>query len=619
MFRGLKLKCTQLVLLAMSFLMLLPATTSLAATAPNLGTAASFAVLGGQTVTNTGPSIIVGDLGLHPGSAVTGFPPGTVLGAVHVADAVALQAQSDLTVAYNNAAGQPCDFNLTDQDLGGMTLVPGVYCFSTSAQLTGTLTLDAQGDPNAVFIFQVGSTLTTASASRVMVINGGSGSNCNVFWQIGSSATLGTTTSFIGTIMALTSISVQTGANIDGRALARNGSVTLDTNVITRSTCAVPPVTPIAPTVGKAFSPATINAGGTSTLTITLGNVNSTPATLTAPLIDTLPTGVVVAGTPNAANTCGGAVTAVAGSSTVTLTGGAIPANGTCTVTVDVTAADGGTYVNALAVGALETTNGSNVAPAVATVTVLTPGADTPPVISKAFSPATINAGGTSTLTITLNNTQSDAATLTAPFTDTLPSGVVVAATPNAANTCGGTVTAVAGSSTVTLTGGAIPANGSCTVTVSVTAPGGGNFINTIPAGALQTSNGNNAAPAIATLTVLPKIVSEYDCRFSKRQKGGGRLSCTASGIVCIDQANTNLCAQNTLRVRCGNGFRLEDLSAESEFESGTFTISGSQSSKSAVVEVSDFLGAPGTYQSSLDVNDDENFETQLFGSCSFK
>ncbi|MDL2334654.1 MAG: ice-binding family protein [Chloroflexota bacterium] len=206
-----------------------------ASQAVGLGTADAFAVLGGSTVTNTGPSVVNGDLGVSPGSAVTGFPPGNVNGTIHAADAAAAQAQADLTAAYNNVAGQACDSDLTGQDLGGLTLTAGVYCFSSSAGLTGTLKLNAQGVSAARFIFQIGSTLTTASSSSVRLINGAR--PCNVFWQVGASATLGTTTSFIGNIMALTSITMTTGATLKGRALARNGAVTLDTNVITKATC----------------------------------------------------------------------------------------------------------------------------------------------------------------------------------------------------------------------------------------------------------------------------------------------------------------------------------------------------------------------------------------------
>ena len=352
------------------------------AAAPPLGTEQSFAVLGGSTVTNTGSSVITGDLGVSPGSAVTGFPPGIVTGGtIHAADAVALQAQTDTTTTYNNLAGQTCTSDLTGQDLGGMTLVSGVYCFSSSAQLTGVLTLDAEGDSSAAWVFQIGSTLTTASNSSVLVINGGQ--ECNVFWQVGSSATLGTTTSFIGTIVALTSITLNTGANISGRALARNGAVTLDTNNVAVAECGAPPVTPTPPTLGKAFSPATINAGGVSTLTITFSNANSTAASLTAEFIDTLPSGVVVF-VDTIASTCIESLTEptaltarvsaawfIVDTSTVGLVGGTIiPANGSCTLTADVTAPVAGSFFNSLPAGALQTSNGNNADPAVATLTV---------------------------------------------------------------------------------------------------------------------------------------------------------------------------------------------------------------------------------------------------------
>src|SRR5581483_9240818 len=170
-----------------------PFQSAFAQVAPTLGTAQSFAILGGSTVTKTGPSIIIGDLGVSTGTAITGFPPGTVLaGTTHSADAVALQAQNDNTTAYNFLAGQACSPANTfgvPANIGGLTLVPGVYCFASTASVTGTLTLDAQGDPGAVWVFQVGSTLTTATNSRVLLINGAQ--QCNVFWQVGSSATIG--------------------------------------------------------------------------------------------------------------------------------------------------------------------------------------------------------------------------------------------------------------------------------------------------------------------------------------------------------------------------------------------------------------------------------------------
>jgi hypothetical protein len=226
--------------------------TAEAATAPALRTAANFAVLAGSTVTNTGATTVNGNLGVSPGTAVVGFPPGVVIppSTIQVGNAVAGQAKTNLTAAYNQLAGQTCNVNLTGQDLGGLTLTPGVYCFpSTSAQLTGTVTLDAQGHPNAVFVFQIGSTLITAGGASVNVINGASG--CNIYWQVGSSATLGTGTSFKGNILANASITLSTGANIaPGRALARTAAVTMDTNNVTMAGCAaaVATATPPAPT-----------------------------------------------------------------------------------------------------------------------------------------------------------------------------------------------------------------------------------------------------------------------------------------------------------------------------------------------------------------------------------
>ncbi|MFI9726277.1 ice-binding family protein [Streptomyces sp. NPDC052092] len=190
-----------------------------------------FAVLGGASVTNTGPTEVTGDLGVSPGVSVTGFPPGQVHGTVHITDADALQAHADLTATYNTAVAQLPDAELAG-DLGGQTLTPGVYNAPTSLALTGTLTLDAQGDRNAEWIFQVGSTLTTATASRVVLVN--SADARNVIWQIGSSAILGTDTAFTGRILALTSITLNAGATVHGQALAINGSLTLDTNTITR-------------------------------------------------------------------------------------------------------------------------------------------------------------------------------------------------------------------------------------------------------------------------------------------------------------------------------------------------------------------------------------------------
>ena len=197
-----------------------------------LGSDASFSVLAGSTVTNTGPTTMFGDLGLDPGSAVTGAPHS--LGAMHIDDGVAIKAKSDLVTGYNDAAGRPS--TQLSADVSGQSFTPGVYNASSSLLLSaGAMTLNAQGDPNAVFIFKVASSLTTGSATTVQLINGAQ--PCNVYWQIGASATLGTNSRFIGTVMALTTITAQTGMTMDGRLLARNGAVNLDTNTITTSAC----------------------------------------------------------------------------------------------------------------------------------------------------------------------------------------------------------------------------------------------------------------------------------------------------------------------------------------------------------------------------------------------
>ena len=202
-----------------------------------LGDAVSYSVLAGSAVTNTGATVLSGDLGVSPGSAISGFPPGVAGGTTHSADAHAAAAQIGALAAYNILAGYlPVTQNLTGQDLGGLTLLPGVYKFDSSAQLTGALTLDLLNDPDSLFIFQIGSTLTTASNSSVVTINGDN--CCDIFWQVGSSATLGTTTDFRGNILALASITLNTGANItDGRALALYGAVTLDANNISNAVC----------------------------------------------------------------------------------------------------------------------------------------------------------------------------------------------------------------------------------------------------------------------------------------------------------------------------------------------------------------------------------------------
>ncbi len=258
---------TALIMLAAMSMLLFTGSAMAASASVGLGSAASFSVLAGSTVTNTGPTTMFGSLGLSPGSSVTGAPH--VLGATHVDDAVAIEAKNALTTAYNDAASRPSNGS-AGTDLAGQVFLPGVRSASSSLLLSsGSVTLDAQGNPNAVFIFQIATTLTTGSNTSVQLINGAQA--CNVFWQVGSSATLGTGTSFVGTIMAAASITANTAATIHGRLLARTGAVTLDTNTITTSNCA---------------SSVTGNGGGTETATTTTegtsgagGKAPGTPAT----------------------------------------------------------------------------------------------------------------------------------------------------------------------------------------------------------------------------------------------------------------------------------------------------------------------------------------------------
>jgi type VI secretion system secreted protein VgrG len=254
-------------------------------TAPSLGTADSFAVLANSAITNTGSTVVNGDLGIHAGSAssVTGFPPGVVNGAEHFGDAVAEQAQVDATAAFTALTTQMCDFGpFAPMDLVGETLTPGVYCYSSSVSNTGVLTLDAEGDPDAVWIFNIGSTLITGSGSTVVFINGGQA--CNVFWAVGSSATLATSSQIAGTIIAASDISLTTGAIVDGRVLARgvsaDGAVTMDSNTVTIAEC-LQIVTPTATSTATATATSTDTPTATPTDTPTATPTDTPTATPT--------------------------------------------------------------------------------------------------------------------------------------------------------------------------------------------------------------------------------------------------------------------------------------------------------------------------------------------------
>lgn len=304
-----------LLLLLVSFVFFsLPGATFAAQPPVDLGTTESFAVLAGSTITNTGPTTINGDaggnVGLYPGTAFPGQASVTLSGEVHLADAVAQVAKDDLVSAYNDAAGRTPATTIPTE-LGGQTLTPGVYDSAAGTfQITGTLTLDAQGDPNAVFVFQTASTLITASNSTVSLLNGAR--YCRIFWKVGSSATLGTGSHFVGHLFALTSIAAQTGATVQGQLLARNGAVTLDTNTITNGLC---------PTVATST---TTTLGGTTSTTLGGG----TTTTSTTPSGGTTTTSTTLGGGPTTTST-----TPSGGTTTTTLGGGTTTTRATTTTT----------------------------------------------------------------------------------------------------------------------------------------------------------------------------------------------------------------------------------------------------------------------------------------------
>jgi hypothetical protein len=254
-----------------------------AATPPvSLGTAAGYALLAGSTITNTGATKVTGDLGLSPGTAVTGMPPGQVNGTQHVADSSALSAKNDLVTAYNDVAGRP-NTAVVPVELGGTTMTSGVYASPAGTfGITGTVTLDGEGDPNAVFIFKAASTLITASSSSVELTNGARA--CNVFWQVGSSATLGTYSIIRGNVMALASITSTTGVTVEGRLLAREAAVTLDTATITRPSCAQGPPAEVTTTTGATSSANLLTVGQSVSLTasVTADSGTAIPAGLVA-------------------------------------------------------------------------------------------------------------------------------------------------------------------------------------------------------------------------------------------------------------------------------------------------------------------------------------------------
>ena len=447
---------------------------------------------------NTGDATLVGELTGMPCAIWIAIGPDGLMYSVDITnDALyAVDKTSGATslkgsVGFNTNYGQDADF---DQSTGILYWA----AFNADAGEDEIRTIDLDTGATSL-VYSLGVTQVVGLATET------SGGPCfqpqDLPWL--SLAPLTGTTPPLGSSPVSASIDA-TNAN-DGDVLA--GTVCATSNdpanhiVGTPITVDVTNAAPMPPTVTKAFAPTTVSASSPSTLTITLGNANNVAATLSSPLTDAFPTGLVIAPTPNAATTCGGALTAVAGADSVVLdnVGASIPPAGICTISVDVAAAAGGSYANDIPAGALQTSAGSNGAPADATLQVLDP-----PTLSKAFAPAQVDAGVSSTLTITLTNPNNAPIALAGSLTDSFPQNLFVAPSPNATTTCGGTVTAAAGDGSVTLdgAGATIPAAGSCTVSVDVDAVFLGAYVNTIPAGTLQTEAGANAAPASATLTV---------------------------------------------------------------------------------------------------------------------
>jgi uncharacterized repeat protein (TIGR01451 family) len=445
-----------------------------------LGSSGNFTILGGSTVTNTGPTIINGNLGVSPGSAVTGFPPGTVVGgAIHVADPTATTAQGDLTTAYNDAAGRTVPV-IKAGDLGGLTLTPDLYKSTSSLGITGVLTLDGQGNPNAVFIFQIASSLTTASGRQVVLIGGAQAAN--IFWQVGSSATLGTTSVFNGTILALQSISLATGAALNGRALARNGAVTLDTNTA---------VNPGPPTSG----------GPPAALTISCPSPNATTGVAYNSLIG------ASGGTPPYTFSLTGSLPPVLGlnSSSGAITG--TPAGTSATFTAKVQ-------------DSLAATASSS-----CTISVAAGPADLSIVKSV---PATAAPATNVTYTLTVSNAGPNSASAVT-VTDVLPTGTTFVSTASSQGSCAGT-------STVTCNLGVMANGSSATITLVVVSPNAaGPVVNTatVSSTTADPNSANNSSSATFTVTIasvpalsslglgaLMLLLAFLGTRFSRRAEG---------------------------------------------------------------------------------------------------
>jgi hypothetical protein len=448
---------------------------------------------------NTGATTLVGampDMGCAIWIAIS--PDGFMYSVDVINDALyAVDKTSGATslkgsVGFNTNYGQDADF---DQSTG--ILYWAAFNADTFEDEIRTVDLDTGA---ASLVYSLGFTQIVGLATET--VGGPCAQPQDLPW-LSLSPTTGTTAPAGSSPVTA---SIDGSGTVDGDVLS--GTVCVSSNDPLKHTVEVPlqytVATPPPPSVTKAFEPPSVGFGETSTLSITLSNGAGVASALTADLVDTFPAGLTIAPTPNASSDCGGTVTSSIGGVTLTGAGSAIPAGGSCTVHVDVVATGFGTFANVIAAGDLQTTTGSNTVPATATLTE-SPAA---PTLTKAFAPASVVAGASSTLTVTLANSNPVAATLASALTDTFPPGLVVAAPANASTTCLAGLQAAPASDHVTLDGGAvIPPNGTCTITVDTAAAAPGSYANSIAVDALQTDVGSNAQSADATLDVVPIVV----------------------------------------------------------------------------------------------------------------
>jgi hypothetical protein len=537
-------RCYAIVLACAAFAAFLSSATALAQAF--LGTAQPYAVLAGSAITCTTSASITGDLGISPNDASSISGPCTVTGTTKVG-AAAAGAKADLVTAFDTLAGLACDTNLTGQDLGGLTLTPGVYCFASSAQLTGTLTLDALGNPNAVFVFQIGSTLTTASGSAVNVINGGLSTSCGISWQIGSSATLGTGTAFTGNIVALASITMNSGASlVTGRVLARDAAVTMDTSSVSNARCdgysgpGLPPVpgqgsiTIVKDTVGGNGTFAFTGAQSFSILTTGGTGSNTTGFASVAPgtyiVTETVPAGWMLT-----ALTCSNGSTVSLGTATANVEVAANepvtctftdtlqpipPGQGSITIVKNTVGGDGTFSFTGAQSFSILTTGGAGsdttafaaVTPGTYNVTEAVPAGWN--LTGLACSNAsTVNVGNaTANVSVAANEA------VTCTFTDTRQGSITIVK-----NTVGGNETfAFTGAQAFSIltTGG----TGSNTTAFASVVPGVYNVTETVPVGwnltALTCSNGSTVNVGTATANVAVNAGAAVICTFTNTQQG---------------------------------------------------------------------------------------------------